>query len=170
MCIRDRNQGDIRPLPLDDLWRHLEDALDFSLLARRLNLPDPHFRAGSGFLQLLQWLESLAGARGSGFDSACDLSTPINERRLHRLVEDHRGESDVMVAGMLIMLALVYLRFGSPEFHRQPEWELARMGQNGRLPLDGFVHQLGRRLESPATIFEVARWLYSCLLYTSRCV
>ena len=155
------NQGDIRPLPLDDLWRHLEDALDFSLLARRLNLPDPHFRAGSGFLQLLQWLESLAGARGSGFDSACDLSTPINERRLHRLVEDHRGESDVMVAGMLIMLALVYLRFGSPEFHRQPEWELARMGQNGRLPLDGFVHQLGRRLESPATIFEVARWLYS---------
>lgn len=156
-----RNRGDIRPLSLEVLWHHLEEALDFRGLAHRLGLPDPRISAESGFLQLMQWLEGRIGAGGGDFDATCDLAAPINENLLCKLAGSHRRESDVMVAGMLTMLAIIYLRFGSPEVHRRPEWELARMGQNGRLPLDGFVRQLQRRLTSPVTILEVARWLFS---------
>lgn len=156
-----RNQGDVRPLPFEALWRHLEEALDFRLLAQRLGVPDPQISAGAGFSQLLHWLESLAGAKGSSFDTACGLDSPVNEHRLYRLANSHRGAGDVMVGGMLAVLALIYLRFGLPEVWRQPEWELARMGQNGRLPLEEYVHSLQRRLKSPVTIFEMSRWLYS---------
>jgi hypothetical protein len=156
-----QNRGDIRPLPLEALWQHLEEALDFSRLAGRLGLQNPSLSAASGFGQLRTWLESLAGAEGAAFDAACSLDRPLHEHKLYRLVEQHRGARDTMVAGMITMLALIDLRFDRPELWQQPEWELARMGQNGRLPLDGFVRSLRRRLESPATIFEVARWLYS---------
>lgn len=156
-----QNRGDIRPLPLDALWQHVEEALDFGRLAARLGLPNPRLHATSGFSQLRAWLESLAGAGGAAFDAACGLDAPLHEHKLYRLVEQHRGTRDTMVAGMITMLALIDLRFGRPELWQQPEWELARMGQNGRLPLDGFVRSLRRRLESPVTIFEVVRWLYS---------
>ena len=67
-----------------------------------------------------------------------------------------------MVAGMVTMLALIYLRFGDPDTWQQHEWEIAKMGRNGRLPIHQFIQQLIRRMQSgPITIMEITRWLFS---------
>lgn len=155
------NHGDFRPLPTALFWEHLVEALNFELLAGRLNLPSPGISSESAFQQLLDWLASLVGADGLEFDEACGLQAPIHEHRLYRLVMGHRTAPDVLVAGMVIMLALIYLRFGHPECWQRPAWEIAKMGQNGRLPLHGFIQGLRRRIRGGAiTIGEVARWLY----------
>jgi len=65
-----------------------------------------------------------------------------------------------MVAGMLTMLALTYLRFGHPERWGEADWDISRMGADGRLSVDGFVRTLQRKLRSgPVTIGETVRWL-----------
>jgi hypothetical protein len=154
-------QGDFRPVPTSLFWAHLTDALNFHRLADRLNIPPPSTSHESGFQQLLGWLSSLVGTDGPDFDEACGLQSPIHEHRLYNLAVGHRTEPDVMIAGMVTMLAVVYLRFGHPECWQQPEWEIAKMGRNGRLPLQGFIQSLRRHIQGgPVTISEIARWLY----------
>ncbi|HIE54153.1 MAG TPA: hypothetical protein EYP90_03040 [Chromatiaceae bacterium] len=155
------HHGDFRPLPTSLFWEHLVEALDFNRLAGRFNIPSPGISGESGFQQLLGWLTSLAGADGLEFDEACGLQTPVHEHRLYSLALGHRIEPDVMVAGMVTMLAVIYLRFGHPECWQRPEWEIAKMGRAGRLPLHGFIQDLRQRIQGgPITINEIARWLY----------
>lgn len=40
--------------------------------------------------------------------------------RLYQLALDNKGASDVMVAGMIVLLALVFLRFQDPELRLRP--------------------------------------------------
>jgi hypothetical protein len=155
------HQGDIRPVPLTDFWDHLEQALDFDGLARRLNLPPPGIRSGSGYEDLLHWLTTLVGVSGMAFDAACGLNAPVQEHRLYRLVNSERHRPEISVAGMMLMLALIYLRFGESNRWQAPEWEIAKIGRNGRLPLHGYIQSLRRRIQSgPVTIHEIAQWLY----------
>lgn len=154
-------QGDIRPLSLDALYTYLEQALDFAALAARLQITPPTLHAGSDFRALLDWLRQLVGVGATGdFDAACTLSAPLHEHRLYRLAEQDRSAPEVMVAGMLVLLTLTYLRFDRPERWGEADWDVSRMGTDGRLSVDGFVRTLQRKLRSgPVTIGEIARWL-----------
>lgn len=155
------NQGDIRPLPLAQLWQHLNDALDFNALATWLNVPAPGLSQASGFQQLLDWLTGLIGANQASFDEACTLNSPIHEHRLYTLAGSNRAVPQVMVAGMITLLALIYLRFGRREVWQEPEWEISRMGADGRLSVHEFIQSLRHRLRSgPVTIGEITRWMY----------
>ena len=154
--------GEVRPVPLSRLWQYIEESLNLDRLAERLKLRKPHLTAQSGFQQLLEWIQGVVGASESQFDSYCRFDSPIQEDRLYNLANENRTEADVMIAGMVVMLALVYLRFGGPNLGHKPEWSIALMGADRRLSLDGFVKELRRRLKSgPITVEEIVRWLYT---------
>ncbi len=153
--------GDVRPVSLAQLWADLDTALDFRQLATWLRLPAPALRATSDFQALLDWLVSLVESDEVSFDVACGLGSPLHEHRLCVLARDNRSEPEVMVAGMIALLGLIYLRFGRPDLWIRPEWEISRMGADGRLSLDGFVKPLRQRLQAgPFSIRDCARWLF----------
>ncbi len=154
--------GDVRPIPLSHFWEHLDAALDFDALAARLNAPVSDLHASSSFPSLLGWLQGLVGADQASFDTACTLTAFIHEHRFYQLALDDLTSPEAMVAGMITMLALIFLRFNQPDLWLRPEWEVSRMGADGRLSVDGFIKTLRRRLKSGhITIGEIARWLYA---------
>jgi hypothetical protein len=161
-----RQNGDLRPVPIEQFWQHLETLLRFDSIAEllALSLPDPPLGPNSGLTRLLAWLCDLIAASEGDFDDRCTLQSPIHEHILYALaINAHDGSADIrlLVPAMVIMLALGYLRFGSPGRWLQPEWGISRMGADGRLSLDGFVKALRRRLEQRAlNLFEFARWIY----------
>lgn len=153
--------GDVRPIPMAHFWNHLADTLDFGSLAHMFQLQQPHLSAESGFTSLFDWLTNLMNTEVTHFDEACTLNVPIQEHILYQTIQNNRSNTPVMVAGMITMLALIYLRFGQAELWTKPEWEISKMGTNGRLSVHGFIQGLRRHLRSgPVTIFEIARWIY----------
>jgi hypothetical protein len=156
------HSGDTRPVPLSRFWEHLDTVLDFNDLAARLNVPPPGLSSRSGFGGLLDWLQTLIGADQVTFDAVCTLATPIHEHRLYQLAMSNRTAPDVMIAGMVTMLALILLRFGRPDVWFRQEWEISRMGAEGRLSVDGFVKAVRRRLQGGhIAVGEIVRWLYA---------
>ena len=154
--------GDIRPVPLADLWMHLDANLRLAGLATRLSLPRCGLEATSDLQGLLDWLVNLVGSTETSFDEACRLESSLNEHRLYELALSDRNAPDVMIAGMITLLALIYLRFGHPQLWLKPEWEVSHMGSDGRLSLDGFVRTLRERLQSGSlTISEFAHWIFN---------
>ncbi len=157
-----RHSGDVRPIPLLDFWQQVDSALNFDQLAGKFGIAPPHIRASSGFQELLDWLQKLSDARGMQFDAACTINKPLHEDRLYNLANDDRTSAAGMVAGMVTMLGFIYLRFNQPALWQQSEWEIARMGYESRLSVDGFIKQLQRQIKSgPVTIGEITRWLYN---------
>lgn len=154
-------QGDVRPVQVSHLWQHLEAALDFDGLAGRLSLPEPGLEYDASLRSLLNWLLRSVGAdHRSSFDLSCKLNAPIQEHRLYRLALENPSSPDVMVAGMVTMLALIFLRFGKSDLRFQPDWAISRMGADDRLSVDRFLRAMHRRLESgDISIVEITRWL-----------
>jgi hypothetical protein len=154
--------GDVHPVPISRLWQHLNTALDFDGLASLLELASPGLTAHSSVQEVMGWLLALAGADEASFDACCRLGAPFHEHSLYRLALEHRAAPEIMVAGMVTMLILIYLRFGHPNMRRQPEWEISRMGADGRLSINGFVTALHHRLErGTVDLNELVRWLYA---------
>jgi len=151
----------MHPLPIGHFWQHLNEELNFNALASHLQLPEPGLGADDSFADLLQWLQMIVGSDQAGFDAACTLDTPIQEHRLYSLAVQQFTEPHIIVAGMLLLLSLIYLRFGLPDRWRDLAWEISRMGQDGRLSLAEFIQTLRRRLQYHATIRDVTQWLYS---------
>jgi hypothetical protein len=117
----------------------------------------------SGFRDLEVWVKSLVIATNDLFDSSCGIDSLINEHRLYRLAFQSGSHGDItsMVLGMVAMLVLIHLRYGDTNLWTQPEWEISKMGADGRLSIDGFLHSLAKRLNSgPVTIGEIVRWIY----------
>jgi hypothetical protein len=157
--------GDVRPIPLVVLWQHLDAALDFDGLADLLKLPRLGLTGASSLASLLDWLQQLVGAAGDSFDGACTIAAPLHEHRLYdRAMTQRRtalADPRIMVAGMVVMLCLIYLRFGSPEQWLTPQWSVARMGADERLSVDGFLRAVRARLRAGSvTVAQLARWLY----------
>ncbi|NLE61566.1 MAG: hypothetical protein GX616_24705 [Planctomycetes bacterium] len=152
--------GEVRPVELDQLWSHLDGALDFGTLAARLSLPPPNLRAVSDVQAQFDWLTRVNRASEETFDTDCGLDRPLSEQSLYALAQANRGEPDVMVAGMVALLGLVYLRFGHRNLWMRPDWDISRMGADGRLSLDGFVKAVQRRMRLGSfTMGAFARWL-----------
>lgn len=154
--------GDLKPIAVEAFWSHLREALNFGPLARVFGLAEPGLGPDSSFARLLAWLRDTVGATEADFDERCRLEAPIHEHRLYWLAyEESAADPRVFVTSLLVMLALVYLRFGQPLRWLAPEWPIAQMGADGRLSLDSFVKTLHQRLAHKAlTIGDIARWLY----------
>lgn len=153
--------GDLRPIPIDAFWRHLNELLSFDVLADTMGIIDPGLTPESSWSRLLAWLRSTIGADTDNFDVRCTLDAPIHEHRLYLLAYEAADEPQRFVPAMLAILCLIYLRFGSPACWMKPEWTIAHMGADGRLSVDGFVKTLRARLDQQVlTIGDVVRWLY----------
>jgi hypothetical protein len=154
--------GDVHPVPLSRLWQHLDAVLDFKALASWLDLPTPRLNAHSGLRTVMSWVLDLVGADRLSFNEQCKLDSPVHEHRLYRLALEHRDEPAIMVVGMVTMLIVIYLRFGHPDLWQQPEWEISRMGADGRLSVNGFFSALRRRLDGGRVELDAfVRWLYA---------
>lgn len=108
----------------------------------------------------MRWLQESAGSDGSNFDFSCTIESPVNEHRLYLLTRETYIEPTAMVAGMLAMLALIVLRFGDPDHWMEPEWEISKMGSDGRLSVAGFLRSMRNRIRGGSiSIRTVAEWL-----------
>ena len=152
--------GDLRPVQLSHLWEHIRQGLDFQALAAQFGVPAPSIDADSDVFGLLSWLKHLVGAEAGSFDRECSLGAPLNEDRLYRHALSNRHAPEIMIAGMVTLLATVYLRFSDPDLWLQPEWTISRMGADGRLSVDGFIRTLHSRVRAGRfTIEAFVRWL-----------
>ncbi|MEZ4711086.1 MAG: hypothetical protein R3A44_28065 [Caldilineaceae bacterium] len=156
------HNGDVIPLRIRDFWAHLETEISFDRLTSILNLPSSGLTIDSDIQRLFDWLCEIVDSDVENFDNACTLNSPIHEHMLHRLAYAHRGDATVMAGGMLVMLALVFLRIGEIDSLDQVELEIAAMGDDGRLAMIGFIYGLKRQIASGyLPIRDVLRWLYS---------
>jgi hypothetical protein len=153
------NGGAARPLPVDDFEQHLQKSLSFAPLAAELGLGDPGLDGVSKWTDLTRWLKAAIAAEQGDFDAACRIDSPVNEDRLHSLVRAQRS-SGVAVTAALTLLATLAERFDSEAERFRPEWEISRMGSDGRLSVDGFLRALRRQQATGATIRNVTDWLY----------
>ena len=152
--------GELSTLPLPMFWQHLdESALSFSSLADSLGIEGTPPSGESGFAEVCDWV-------GQAADLESDIETPylfdseLHEHHLYRLIGQHRHRPDIVVPAALAMLALVWLRFSARELQLRPEWEVARMGIDGRLSMAGFINQLRRKASPDYTLAEFARWIF----------
>jgi hypothetical protein len=153
--------GDIHPLLLGHFWLHLQQALNFKSLATHMQLPEPDLGADNRFADLLQWIQNVVGSDRAGFDAACRLDTRIQEQKLYSFALEQSTNPHVMVTGMLLLLSLIYLRFGQPDRWNDPAWEISHLGQ-GRLSLADFIQDLRQHCQRRSTtIREVTQWLYN---------
>ncbi len=108
------HHGDVRPITSPYFWEHLGDTLDFSFLIDDMSLSRPGLTSESGFSTLLDWLQATIGANGPGiaFDTACNFQASIQENRLYQLAINNRNNPNMMVTGMITMLALIYTANG----------------------------------------------------------
>ncbi|HLZ57666.1 MAG TPA: hypothetical protein VKR06_12015 [Ktedonosporobacter sp.] len=155
------HNSDRHPLPLSQFWQHIDTVLTFEAFAARWKLSSPGLTPDSTFEDLLNWLRQLVNADEHSFDHACTQGSPIQEHRLSQVWTQGLNAPEVMIAGMMVMLGLIYLRFGQPAYWLRPEWAISRMGANGRLSLDSFVKTLRRLQQDHVTIREVTRWIYN---------
>ncbi len=153
--------GDLHPIQISRFWQHIDIALDFNSLSARLGLSNPGLKADDKINSLLHWLKELHNTDEDSFDIDCKLNSPINEYHLYEIAMEYRNAPDVMIAGMVTMLALIFLRFGKPDIWRRSEWDISRMGSEGRLSVDDFVRSVRHKIKSDhVTISEITRWLF----------
>lgn len=142
-------------------WQYLRETLNFNALATLLKLPKPDLDADNSFADLLQWVQTIIGSDQANFDAICTLDAPVQEQKLYLFAGKKLTKPHVVVAGMVLLLSLIYLRFGQSEQWRDPAWEISRLGEDGRLSFHHFIQTIRQRLERRSTtIEEVAQWLY----------
>lgn len=160
------NNGENRPLSMDDFIQHLQAPLSFKTIAEKLNMTPPDLTMGASFLAFLDWLSNSVGASGTDFDDKCGINSVTNEHKLYHLVMDevgNRKSPDVMISGMLMMLGIIILRFWHTEPRSQDSWKtICNMGDDGRLSVEQFMRQLDKRIEEyNPTIHDVVIWLFN---------
>lgn len=154
--------GETHPISITAILDHLQDGLNFDGLAGYLAVDPPGIDGRADFNQLRAWLIQLVDADNGSFDTACTLASPVNEHRLYELALRHRDRPEIMVGGMIVLLTLIFLRFGAPDRWFEPDWRIAQMGFDGRLSVDAFIKTLRKRLERRVdTIGDVTRWLFT---------
>lgn len=161
--------GDSRPLSLDDFWNHLDQTVDFDALSEWLEADAPGLGMASPFDGLLNWLAEVNEVEpGERFDDVAGRNSPLNEHDLYLGALEDRSDPTYAVGGGLAILALIHLRFSDPELWLEPEWEISRLGGEGRLSLHGFLRELRERLQRQATILEVVRWVIEDYVITQH--
>jgi len=132
--------GDLAPIQLSTIRQHFLSSCSPDLLATPFDLEAPGLNSESAWEDVLAWYASLANAESALLCDKGDISAAIHEARLIELASD--PGSDVVVAAMVGVLALVYARYGAPEMVARAEWSLARFGHDDRLSLDEFLQDI----------------------------
>ena len=152
-----RSGGDVHTLPLADFLEHCKRHLRLRATAEALEVTSPDLTVSSAWRDLEEWLLGLVGATDAlSFDELAGLDGKVQEDALHEQAGRSGGAPAANLTGMMVMLALVALRFGDPHLRTRPEWEVARMGARGRLSFDSFLRDLDElRSRADLTIGEV---------------
>lgn len=153
--------GNIQPIPLSVLWKHLEEVFHLGGVSDRFNLHSAELTINNRYRDLMDWLTEVALGNEATLSHRFDINRPIHEHHLYRWALENKSSPDAMVVGMILMLTLIALRFGNRQFWQRSEWKVSKMGENGRCSVDRFIKSLYRRLENgQPTIREIVEWIF----------
>ena len=156
--------GDVYPLPMADVFDSI-DLIDFEGFAESVGveLPPGGLAVRSPFRDLLDWVMTIGGVTGQ-LDDRWDLDCDLTEDRIvewlgYRQRTAEHGP-DVLAAA-LILATFVASRLWPPELAliEPADWFPVLEGGSERLGLQLFVDALRAKVDSDATIGEVAKWL-----------
>lgn len=160
-CAR---EGDIYPVPMADVFASI-DAIDFEGFAESIDvvLPSSGFFADTPYHDLLEWVTAVGGITGQ-LDDRWDLPCDLTEDRIIEWLGYGRHATDHgpdMLAAALTLATFVAARLWPPELAliEPADWFPVREGGQDRLSLQRFINALRIRVDTNATIGEVARWL-----------
>ena len=154
------NNGDHIPLKVSLFWDYLESRIDFDYLIKSISIDFKGLTSGTSFSKLLEGLMLITGSEEQSFDQNCNFNCRINEDKLYQIGRSNRRDGKFVISGMLTMLAIIYLRFCDNNLWQESEWEISKMGSDGRLSLDGFIRQTKRMVTDGLTIFEILKRIY----------
>ena len=154
-----RAGGDVHALSVEDYLEHCRGNLRLRETAAMLDAAGPELTPASPWRELEDWLLELVGAESAGdFDRLARLDSELQEDALYRLAKAHVGLPAASLTGMVVMLAVLALRFADLRLRTRPEWEIARMGGQERPSFDTFLRDLdGLKHNAGLTIEEVLR-------------
>lgn len=158
-------RGDRQPLSLQSVWAYLDGQLDLRRLTTHLELPVTSLSARSSLVEVMTWLQTWVDRDGSGPNGFGDLNASLQEDVLFTAAWPTAAPPAATVAGMILLLLVVALRFGTSAWRRDPAWIVAQMGGRERLSLDVFLQALEARQHSGSvTLGEIARWIVNDLV------
>jgi hypothetical protein len=153
--------GGSRPVPLAQLWKHVETALDFDQLADDLEIDDPGFGSTTPIVDVAAWASEVANV-GGGLDDRWDVDASLHE---HWLYQGSRrpGLGARTIPEMATLLLLVAARLGSPATaaDHADDWDLVTEDGLARLAMSRFFTQLRRRAMARDTLGDLLQWLFS---------
>ena len=160
-------RGETQSISLDEFWQHLEKSLDFTAFAQHLGLDVPGLSFNSGARDLLAWVSTVGIAGTNDLEKGYQKNS-LNEHSLYELIGNQKVWQGVELTAMFTLLLLVAERFNDPGIRLRPEWEISKMGANGRLSVDRFLRELYGSIEGGATIGEIIKWIYRTYIITQH--
>ncbi len=155
-----KNYGDKVPVDHSKISDYLKNSLSFDIVATKLGFMASGLSPKARISELLNWIEKVVGGSRETFDKSCDIHSLINEHLLYQLIGANEYNERLVLPAMFLMLALVYLRFGHMDLWQMPEWDISKMGTDGRLSLNGFVRQTKKMVDDGASIYEFAKLIF----------
>lgn len=153
-------QGDLQPTPLSKFWEHLDTESGIKQLLSELGFPKTKLSSQTSVVEALDWLRKTSTSNKNHIERSYDRQARINEHSLYTYAASNPYSSAVVPA-MTFLLLLTFLRLEDQSLPKRPEWEINRMGFNGRLSVDRYVRQMKDFLRSGAvTISEFLRWIF----------
>lgn len=146
--------GSMRAVPLESLWRHLDDAVDIRTI----------ISSGTGpAVTAKSTLETLASvlAQAAQVDAVGPprLDADIQEHVLAKRLLERPADAATMVTASLALLVLLSVRVPLARARSLPEWSLSRVGEPDRLSVDRFMEEITTRLRGGASVAETLRWI-----------
>lgn len=154
------NNGDHIPLEIPRFWDYLKSVLDPDHLFEYLSIDSLGLSPDSRLSQLVEGLLFAIGSDYQNIDQRCNLESKINEDVLYQLGRSNRPNGKLVVTGMLMILVIIFLRFNHIDLWQEPEWEISKLGSDGRLSVDGFIRQTKKMTDKGLTVFEFVKWIY----------
>ncbi|MBT4459841.1 MAG: hypothetical protein HOC56_16380 [Anaerolineae bacterium] len=159
--------GETQSISLDEFWQHLDKNLDFTAFAQHLGVDAPDLNVHSGARDLLAWVSTVGIAGTNDLEKGYQKNS-LNEHSLYELIGNQKVWQGVELTAMFTLLLLVAERFNDPGIRLRPEWEISKMGANGRLSVDRFLRELYGSIEGGATIGEIIKWIYRTYIITQH--
>ncbi len=153
--------GDVYPVPMAEI----DVSVDFDSFAESVGveLPSGGLTVDSPYRDLLDWVIT-AGSITGQLDDRWDLDSDLTEDRITEWLGNRHSATDNgpdVLAAALTLATFVAARLWPPELAliEPADWFPVLAGGRDRLGLQRFIDALRTRVDSDATIGEVARWL-----------
>ena len=156
--------GDVYPVPMAEINASV-DEIDFEGFAESIGveLPLGGLTVSSPYRNLLDWVITVGAITGQ-LDDRWDLDCDLTEDRIIEWLGQRHSATDHgpdVLAAALTLATFVAARLWPPELAliEPADWFPVLAGGRDRLGLQRFIDALRARVDSDATIGEVARWL-----------